>query len=795
MSIFFAAIMVSVISSEGFFQSSGDLKKLLPYSSKSLTLFYFRRFVTAAFFIVFYSSFFLITPTSHVIEENSIPETLVIWITASTSLFFTILFIFTFFTVVFEIFPYTIKRRSRKYDMILIQISAVAFLSVCMQGILSFFLIESHPHYIDPLFLYSPVSAPLYIPLREVHFFLNDPNYSPLLAGKIGIMILLSLASTWCYLKCKPVCLANPFFPTYENIKARREAIDQQSRMDRSTDDMKYLDLWHHAKQNVKRAEELNAFRFDPGPAVLTSHERYKQLQDDSHGWKVGKWYVVSLVFILLVFAGVYTPFLTIAMMVFVLMFMFLGDQGGIYSKFTNRNDTSFRYLLRLLPIGEADLHSIYDLRLNNKFSKEIGLVFIYFLAATLVSFTLAYFSGIKVPHIRYLIITFVIGPFVAYCLSKLLYPLLENDGGKAALSLFALCCVGTAQIIWFGIIYIYNVTFLGYFLFLVINIGCILSGSIGRKDLFDDIYDREDNRNVMARRIGVIGICAILIVSLFNVVIMVDSMEFTEEPYFEEYDNNPLTTNYSNSNVTFTEDVVIHDDITIENCSVHFEDSYLKDLVLYVREEGSLTILNSTLDADFYFHFWSDGKLYMENVVLEDLYGSSHTLRVLGGLVLTGNAVLKNVTIRDSGAMGIYVEDGVLTMEDCIIKDSYEYGLEAIDSTITVNNCTFQGNGENDVTMDDCTAFISNSSFQGKKDEAIAHTGSRVTSEDNTYVEKEKEETSLWLICFIGPMIVIIFIMIPIAIARPLNKRQWKRLEDKYGIKEDWTKEAWEEK
>ncbi len=707
-----------------------------------------------------------------------------IWITISIFMFFTVLLIYTSFLVVFDIFPSFILRKNRKYNDILDLIGLTITIIFIIQIIASIFLIETYPQIINRIFSYSPVTAPLYIPMKEAHYFLNDPEYSPLLAVKIGLMITLSSITTYLYLKYKPVFLADPLFPPYQSIKEKKEMLTAQSSKRKSCIEFNNMDLWYSARKNVRQAEFLNAFRPKRGPDSILFLDDFFLMKGQTNEKMVMRGFCIIGLFFILSVIGAYFPF--ILFIAFFCLFS-LGFDIIRWRMNDSWEKQSFIQLLKQLPISNAVLErNYYNQKKSNYMKKMLDLSFFY-ITIFFTSICLSLLLGIKIHVLRLLIIYFIVTPFLVFCCFPLADITSENPDYKVLIFLIAFFDLLIFNFIWVGSYYFYDISWVGICILIFINCAFRLLYQFSKRDYFDTFYERISDSFRKKEKCCALGIIIIMLFSIYSMHLLANTDYIIDDPHYYEFDENPLTENLSNRDIIFTHDVVITSNITIENCTVKFSDNYFNDLHLFVKRAGNLSIRNTTICAQYYFHFWVSGNLLLDNVTIKDLYGSNLNPRHVEGMFIWGNAIIRNSTIMESESMGIYILRGNLTVDNSSIIDCDGYGIRASSSKVNITNCIFKGNSYTDIYLYNCTGTVSGCTFDNENESAVTKRNSPVEMEENTFGVKDNAADFPWKACFFWGLIIIGIILCPLLLIQHLDNRDWDRLEKKYGIKWQW--------
>ena len=792
--LFFAGMAIAAGGFTEFLGITRNVISVAPLSEKGNVLFRCHRSHVAAGQFVLFVTFFLIMPYAVLQKDGAIMQGLLIWVVFTVFLYAALLFFLYFFMLAVLVVPWYLKKRFRNVENILVWIGVLLVTFLFVQVMSIPFMNDIDSEGVIKLFSWSPVSAPFFIPLREAYFFVTGWEITIQVLLETALMFFVYVATFSCYLKLEMKKVQFPRFPSAREMEQKLTRISVLSKKKSGEDGGMRGELLHFARINPRNAEKLRSFKFSKGAEILRSFHHYSDLKSSSHGLNAYLVMVTGVFFLALILIGVYVPqgfFIIFAISLWLALchHEFSEEKkyvpaGRVNATSTYHDDQSWLKVLRMVPDTLENIQQIVKNQMKEVRSRRVGFVLLLHSLALPFIFLVSYEEGIKIPFLRFFLLFLVMIPLVSFSFSRLSFlfkgksrlKLMAVAGGFMILLLFNL-------FIYLIIFFTYWFSYPGYALFFGVNLGVSFFAYHARQDVFDTIFNRvnSEKRRTMVRSGVVLALVLILAAfSFYRLLIYDDLVHMSPLPGRDKVNYNA---NLSDQYVEFEDDVIISTNVSFENCSLFFADDYYHDILLYVMEGGKLTIRNSTLDANYRFHFWVEGDVVLDNVTIDSLYGSTYTFRLYGGLIIWGNATILNSTIRNSGAMGIMLHEGTLTMKGSHIIDSHGDGIKSTRSRLVVENCSFKGNGKDDISLDDSIATVVNSSFYHDKDNAITHDDdSKLVSKHNMFQEKEVEDVS-WLTLLTWTTIIVMLLTLPGLAGKFMNDMEWRKLYEMYGI------------
>jgi len=795
--LFFGGMFFGGLGFTEFFASTRNVIPAAPLSERGKTLFRCLRSHTLAAKFVLFTTFFLVIPHTLLARGESVTSGLMMWVALAVFSYAMILFSLHLLVLVVVVAPWYLRKHFRSAERVLPRVVGILFLALFFQMFFSLIAFAGDLEGAIRFYSWFPLTAPFVLPMNETLVLLTEWELTLPVLAKLMVMVLAYVSTTLIYLNLEFGKVENPQLPSPWSIRKKLESINTISQERAGERGASLRDLRHFARVNVRNARALQEFRFGKGARVLESLFRYSELKESTHTWNAYRVMGAALFFLVLILVGVYLPHLFFVLFGSALLLALFSYENTEEKKYSNTgsapasvtgyNVQPWPQVFRLIPDTQENIRQVFQGRMTAVRNRRVGLVLLFHISALPFIFYFSYLEGTKIPIFRFLALFLCIVPLISLALSRL--GLLFS--GSGTLRNLVIICGGLALILFNAgflmLFFMFRYTNPGYALLFGVNLGVLFCGHHAREDIFDTIFnrvvDRTKRQRILLSRLGLVVIVLISAFSLYRLISFHDFVEFSSLPGRDEANYHG---NVSGQYVEFTEDVIIDGNVSFENCTLFFADDYFSDILLYVPEDAALTIRNATLDANYRFHFWVAGDLVLDNVTIDKLYGSRYSFRFFGGIIIWGEASISHTTIMNSGAMGIQLSKGNLTLRDSRITGSHNDGIEAHSSILVVENCTFRDNGNKDIALDDCNASIVNCSFVGEPEEAIAYDDDSSVFKSANQFHRDEEDDLPVLAVVNWTGLIILLLVSPGICGKFMNDTEWRKLYEQYGI---WNK------
>ena len=762
--------------------------KLIPLSTRSPIIFSMLYFHQLTMIFTFYSTAIILLPKFLLVEEWSVLKSLSIWLIFAA--FFTLIFLFTLFLgLLFNDIGKLAKFLPKPWRTLVTWINIIwIFLAVIVPLILLSIL---DPEQMISAVMYFPPSAPFLIPAWIAYEFIRDPGLTPTFLTAFGGIIVLYLITMAIVLKVELYLAIHPPFPSETDLNNNLESIRRSNQLSHGEDGDKQ-DLIRLINKKPENTEKLWKFKLEPGAKAFESRFAYERMKKGGAGLRIWTFvFLLPLFLAIIVSFGLMHPVIfTTTMGLVWLMALTLPDRSILHGSDWLKDP--WLETFRLIPAKKEEIITIFSTEARNQFRRNVVWVAGFHMTALFLLLVFLHMEGEKVPLYRFLVMNLVAIPAIAFLISRAYllgqaadrdhYHLKKNYGDEM-FSTMGIMILALTDIMIVTFLMIWNANPRVLLFILGLNIGFYVYIWLAYRTNFSLIFrETIPKKRLIAGRIICIIVIIITAKLMYDLSFQGDinmlGLEFPE-------DDDPvyLEGNYFDEDLLFESDAVIEGSATIENCTIYFEDDFTHTYVLAVKEEGSLKIMNTTMDANYFFIFAVNGDLTMENVTVQNAGGNMFQNFFIGGLFISGNATLNNCRILDSGTSAVYVSEGKLLIKNSIVAKNDKYGIEAYNSQVDVDNCIFSWNGaSNDIRLRDCNGSVVKSSFPDGKWKAIADRDSDIFKEFNNIAEYEDEG---WGISINWVMVWSFIALFAIAAytSGKVSDREKKRLYEKYDL------------
>jgi len=630
------------------------------------------------------------------------------------------------------------------------------------------------------LFSFSPFFAPFVIPLNELFMMSYHWEITPMNLLVMGTMIIAFPFTQSLYQRLELWKRNNPIRPMVDNFHEYVREIRLKKRERKHMLTGRREDILLYAGFNVKKAEELVDFRFDIGAEALNSHFTFFQLRQMNNASLCYIVFGCIIYYLFLVGMGLWVPivfFISYAVGFMLMGFLHENSMQNLYLNLQKH----WRTIVYLVPDSRRAIEKVLMTRIRHVRVVRLKILGVIIIASILTIFGLSFRNGDKIPIPLFLIASGILVPIASWA-SYAVYFLVKKRKFWVNIPIaIYLLVLGIYNFMFLFAFFAWSFSWYNYALFFVINLGVGYFARYPRRTLINKLFhDKKNLGKSLASHFMIFILLGISIASVIQInssshLFLYSSVD--EDRYWEPSGGT------TNTSLRFEDHVVINSTILIENSSIFFADDYFNDLIMYVKENGSLTIRNSTMDAEYQFSFISVGDLILENVTIDHLYGSRYSYGLVGGLYSEGNTTILNSTIRNSGAAGIRVRGGNFTMRNSEVVNTKGSAIDGKDTEILIVDCTFRENGNSAIELERCSATIRDCTFYYHKLDAIDDEGDNdLFIDSNTFHDDPEEVVSGWAVA--GFLLLVFFIIaLPGIVGYWMDTFAWNKLTMDYGI------------